>query len=581
MQDSHVAKIAVELSLAPGQVQAVAGLLEEGGTVPFIARYRKEATGSLDEVAITTIRDRLEQLAELDKRREAILKSLEERQLLTEELNEKIRAAETMAVLEDIYLPFRPKRRTRATIAKEKGLEPLAILLFAQEDGTDPAAEAAAFVDAEKGVESVEDALAGARDIIAEWVSEDPEARAQDARSLRRKGPVQLEGHCRQGGRGGEVPGLLRLGGARRLGAVAPRARHAPRRKREGSSPCSSRRRKRRPSGSSKRSSSRGRALLPSRCRHAVHDGYKRLLCSSMETEIRLETKKRADEAAIRVFAENLRELLLAPPLGQKNVLAIDPGFRTGCKVVCLDRQGKLLHNDTIYPHFSEEGKVKAAETVAPSARSGSTSRPSPSATARRAARRRPSSAALGLRQHPDRHGERERRLGLLRLGGRPRGVPRPGRDGARRGLHRPPADGPAGRTGQDRPQGDRRRAVPARRRPGRPQAQPRRRGVELRQRRRRRGQHGQPAAPDLRLGPRAAACRGTSSRTATRTARFAARESLRKVPAPGPEGLRAGGGLSAHPRRGEPARRQRRPPRELPPSSRPWPATSAAPSWT
>ncbi len=138
MQDSHVAKIAVELSLAAGQVHAVAGLFEEGGTVPFIARYRKEATGSLDEVAITTIRDRLEQLAELDKRRDAILKSLEERQLLTEELNGKIRAAETMAVLEDIYLPFRPKRRTRATIAKEKGLEPLAVLLFAQRDKHGP-----------------------------------------------------------------------------------------------------------------------------------------------------------------------------------------------------------------------------------------------------------------------------------------------------------------------------------------------------------------------------------------------------------------------------------------------------------
>ncbi len=179
MQDSHVAKIAVELSLTSGQVKAVAGLLDEGGTVPFIARYRKEATGTLDEVAITSIRDRLEQLAELDKRREAIVKSLSERQLLTEELEAKIHAAETMAVLEDIYLPFRPKRRTRATIAKEKGLEPLAVLLFAQEESTDPAAAAAGFVDAEKGVETAEDALAGARDIIAEWVNENQEARAR------------------------------------------------------------------------------------------------------------------------------------------------------------------------------------------------------------------------------------------------------------------------------------------------------------------------------------------------------------------------------------------------------------------
>ena len=179
MLEKHVAIIAAELGLAPRQVKAVAGLLEEGGTVPFIARYRKEATGSLDEVAITGIRDRLEQLAELDKRREAILKSLVERQLLTDELKRKIDEAGTMAVLEDIYLPFRPKRRTRATIAKEKGLEPLAAILFAQDAATDPAAEAAAFVDAGKGVVTAEDALAGARDIIAEWINENQEARAR------------------------------------------------------------------------------------------------------------------------------------------------------------------------------------------------------------------------------------------------------------------------------------------------------------------------------------------------------------------------------------------------------------------
>src|SRR5512137_250720 len=165
MSEACLGKIAQELHLSPEQVAATAALLGEGGTVPFIARYRKEATGSLDEVAITAVRDRLAQMAELDERRTAILQSLAERQLLTEELKAKVDAAETLAVLEDIYLPFRPKRRTRATVAKEKGLEPLAVLLFAQEDSTDPAAEAAAYVDAEKGVETVEDALAGARDI--------------------------------------------------------------------------------------------------------------------------------------------------------------------------------------------------------------------------------------------------------------------------------------------------------------------------------------------------------------------------------------------------------------------------------
>jgi uncharacterized protein len=363
MQDTHAAKIALELSLTPGQVRAVAGLLDEGGTVPFIARYRKEATGSLDEVAITGIRDRLEQLAELDKRREAILKSLEERQLLTDELKEKIDAAETMAVLEDIYLPFRPKRRTRATIAKEKGLEPLAAILFAQNDATDPAAEAAAFVDAEKGVETADDALAGARDIIAEWVNENPEARARMRDLFAAKGVFkskviadkEAEGakfrdyfaweesvasapsHRVLAMRRGENEKVLTL-------AIAPPEEEALKLL-EGQFVT-------------------GQGPASGQVREAVHDSYKRLLCWSMETEIRLETKKRADEAAIRVFADNLRQLLLAPPLGRKNVLAIDPGFRTGCKVVCLDRQGKLLQNDTIFPHFSEEGKVKAAETI-------------------------------------------------------------------------------------------------------------------------------------------------------------------------------------------------------------------------
>ena len=178
MEEKHIQKIAVELSLAARQVQATADLLSEGATIPFIARYRKEATGSLDELAVTAIRDRMEQLEELDKRREAILKSLEERDLLTDELKEKILAAETMSSLEDIYLPFRPKRRTRATVAREKGLEPLAQFLWAQGDG-DPLAEATRFIDAEKGVASAEEALAGARDILAEWVSEDQTARAE------------------------------------------------------------------------------------------------------------------------------------------------------------------------------------------------------------------------------------------------------------------------------------------------------------------------------------------------------------------------------------------------------------------
>ena len=177
MKNSHIEKITAELVLNTPQIEAVAALLEEGSTVPFIARYRKEATGSLDEVAITAIRDRLTQLAELDQRKDAILKSLEEHGHLTDELNELVLAAETMAILEDIYLPYRPKRRTRATIAKEKGLEPLALNLLEQ-TGTDPHTAAAEFIDPEKAVDSLEDALAGARDIIAEIISEDKQTRA-------------------------------------------------------------------------------------------------------------------------------------------------------------------------------------------------------------------------------------------------------------------------------------------------------------------------------------------------------------------------------------------------------------------
>ena len=362
MNEAHIPKIAQELSLTRKQVRATADFLNGGATVPFIARYRKEATGSLDEVAITAVRDRLNQLMELDKRREAILKSLEERGQLTDELKEKILSAETMVVLEDIYLPYRPKRRTRATIAKEKGLEPLAQLLFAQDDIA-PLAEAAVFVDPEKGVDSAEHALAGACDIIAEWVNEDQTARARmrdfysskaafkskvipekESEGIKYRDYFDWEepvntapSHRILAMRRGEKEGFLTL-------RVIPPEEEALEIL-DGLFV-------------------KGEGPVSQQVRMAVHDSYKRLLSSSMETEIRLATKKRADEEAIRVFVENLRQLLLAPPLGQKNVLAIDPGFRTGCKVVCLDRQGKLLHTETIYPLQSEKAAAEAGSKV-------------------------------------------------------------------------------------------------------------------------------------------------------------------------------------------------------------------------
>jgi len=362
MNEKHLSKIADELNLLLRQVKAAARLLKEGGTVPFIARYRKEVTDSLDEVAITAIRDKMAQMEALDNRRESILKSLKERELLTDDLNEKIVSAETMTTLEDIYLPYRPKRRTRATAAREKGLEPLAKLIFNQKDETDPVKEAGAYIDPEKGVETVEDALAGSRDIIAEWVNEDQGAREKMRALYAQKGvfrskvipdkeaegakfrdyfdweePVpKVPSHRVLAMRRGEKEGFIDL-------RISPPQDEAL-------------------------------ALLEAmfvtgkgasnEVKEAVHDSYKRLLSVSMETDARLETKKRADRDAIKVFTDNLRELLLASPLGQKRVMAIDPGIRTGCKIACLDPQGKLLHTDTINLFKSENAKLSSAKTV-------------------------------------------------------------------------------------------------------------------------------------------------------------------------------------------------------------------------
>ena len=362
MDETHVPKIAQELGFTPKQVQATADLLNEGATVPFIARYRKEVTGSLDEVAITMVRDRLNQLAELDKRREAILKSLEERGQLTDELREKIFSAEGMAVLEDIYIPYRPKRRTRATMARERGLEPLAQRLFTQED-FNPLVEASAFVDPEKGVNSAEDALAGARDVIAEWVNEDQIARARMREFFSSKAVFKSKVISEK-----EAEGIKYKDYFDWQEPVSTAPSHRILAMRRGENEGFLVLRALPPEDEAldilERLFVKGEGPASQQVKMSVHDGYKRLLSPSMETEIRLETKKRADEEAIRVFVENVRQLLLAPPLGQKNVLAIDPGFRTGCKVVCLDRQGKLLHTETIYPLQSERGAADGGLTI-------------------------------------------------------------------------------------------------------------------------------------------------------------------------------------------------------------------------
>ncbi|MEN6375064.1 MAG: Tex family protein [Smithella sp.] len=362
MNQLRYEKIAGELAISAKQVSDTAQMIAEGATVPFIARYRKEVTGSLDEVAITAIRDRLEQLEELDNRRAAIIKSLTERNLLTPELEEKIAAAETMSVLEDIYLPFRPKRRTRATIAREKDLEPLAVRIFAQQD-FDVVAEAAAFISEEKGVATIDEALAGARDIIAEWVNEDQDARAGMRTLFLEKGVISCKVLPDKVDSGIKYKDYYEW---EENVATAPSHRVLAIRRGEREEFLTLRMTPPEEEALSILEDMfvKGSNEAAEQVRLAVHDSYKRLLSLSMETEVRLATKKRADETAIKIFADNLRQLLLASPLGQKAVLAIDPGFRTGCKTVCLDRQGKLLAHEAIFPLMSERAREDAARTV-------------------------------------------------------------------------------------------------------------------------------------------------------------------------------------------------------------------------
>ena len=362
MATSHFEKISCELELKNSQVKAVAILLEDGATVPFIARYRKEATGSLDEVIVTAIRDRLQQLKDLDQRRVSILKSLEEKGHLNDELKESVMAAETMAILEDIYLPYRPKRRTRASIARERGLDPLAKKIFEQ-NGADPLKAAMDFIDPTKAVETIEEALAGARDIIAEWVSEDQQARKKMRQLYFSRAII----HSRVS-HGKEVSGAKYRDyfDWQEPALTAPSHRILAMRRGEKEDVLNL---------SIGPPEAEAIEILEelfvktdaedsTQVKLAVHDSYKRLLSRSMETEIRLATKERADREAIEVFSANLRELLLAPPLGSKRVMGIDPGYRTGCKIVCLDRQGTVEHHDTIYPHTSESRRREAAQKI-------------------------------------------------------------------------------------------------------------------------------------------------------------------------------------------------------------------------
>ncbi len=356
------ARVAEALALPEPGVSAALALFQEGATIPCLARYRKERTGGLDEVALAGVRDESLRLEALFSRKKTILTSLRENGHLTEALEERIGAAETPAALEDIYLPYKPKRRTRAQKAREAGLEPLAERLFAQ-TGIQPEETATAFINPETGIETVAAALSGARDIIAERIAEDADARAAVRRLFSEKALLKsrvVKGKEAEGGkyrdyfdwaepaesapshrilaaRRGEAEGILNL-------EIAPDPEEAI--------------------ALLKEQFVTGDGPDAKQVESAVVDGYKRLLSRAMETEIRLRVKERADRTAIDIFAENLQKLLMAPPLGQKAVMAIDPGFRTGCKLVCLDTGGELLFAHTIYPHSGEDKRAAAADTV-------------------------------------------------------------------------------------------------------------------------------------------------------------------------------------------------------------------------
>lgn len=347
-------KIALLLNVSEKQVASTVALLDEGATVPFISRYRKEMTGSLDEVQVTSIKDEIERLRALEKRRESIIDSIESQGKLTPELIQQINAAETLSSLEDIYLPYKPKRRTKATIAREKGLEPLAEKIFAQAK-LDLVAEAENFVSDEKGVKDADDALSGARDIMAEWINENAEARDKIRNLFKRSATIKckvLRGKEEEGEKYKDYfdweeplmscPSHRLLAMRRGEGESILNINIAP------------------PDEDAYKLLElqfvKGNNTSGEQVKLAAHEAYDRLLQSSIESEMRMLTKELADEKAIQVFAENLRELLLASPLGQKAILAIDPGFRTGCKVAALNKEGKLLEDTVIYPH--EQNKI-------------------------------------------------------------------------------------------------------------------------------------------------------------------------------------------------------------------------------
>ena len=360
MIQKHVEIISKQNNLKEEQVANTIELLENGATIPFISRYRKELTGSIDEVAIAEIKNLWNKLIELDKRRVSIINSIEEQDKMTDELRQKLESTYLMSELEDLYLPFKPKRKTRAGIAKEKGLEPLAAIIMKQQE---PDLEMKAKTFLNDKVESVEDALEGARDIVAEWISENQKARDAMRRLFNNEALIYSKVVK------GKEPDGIKYGDyydyAEPLKRCPSHRYLAMRRgEEEGFLKISVEPDKDKAIQILNDFFIRTKNECSEQVKDAITDSYKRLLGPSIETEIKTMFKEKADDQAIKVFAENLKQLLLAPPLGQKNVLAIDPGFRTGCKVVCIDAQGNLLHNETIYPHPPQNERGQSAAKI-------------------------------------------------------------------------------------------------------------------------------------------------------------------------------------------------------------------------
>lgn len=362
MNNAYSGLIARELGLKEHHVANTLKLFAEGGTVPFIARYRKEMTGSMDEELIINVRDMADRYAELDKRKEVVLRTIEEQGMLTDALRESIAQCSVMSELEDIYLPYRPKRKTRAEIARGRGLLPLAKLILEQ-GLVNLDSESLPFVNPEKDVNSVEEALSGARDIIAEWVNENKVCRGKVRRLFMERAMIRSKVAKGKEAEGEKYKDYFQW---EELLHKVPSHRYLAmmRGENEGFLKVEIR-----PVTEDALQILEGVFLkndydTGQQVAMAIEDSYKRLMAPSMETEMRAAVKERADLKAIEIFASNARQLLMAPPLGQKNILAIDPGFRTGCKVVCIDRNGNLLHNATIYPHPPQQEKLQAMKKI-------------------------------------------------------------------------------------------------------------------------------------------------------------------------------------------------------------------------